>query len=924
MERLGGAECRTVPRLVPLLLSAKTAEALPAQAERLHRLLATDPAPRLTDVGYSTAASRVPLEHRAVVWATDRDDALEGLLALAEDRELPGIIRGRVRNAEGLAFLFTGQGAQRLGMGRELADTYPAFAQALEAVLAAVDTHLDRPLREVIWGDDADLLNQTQYTQPALFAFEVALYRLIESLGITPDHLAGHSIGEIAAAHVAGVFTLDDAARLVTARGRLMQALPTGGTMIAVQATEEEVLPLLTDQTGIAALNAPDSTVISGSEDAVAAIAEQFAAQGRKTKQLAVSHAFHSPLMDPVLDDFRTVAESLTYQQPRIPFVSTVTGQPVTDELTTPDYWTEHIRKPVRFTEALTRIPATTHLEIGPDTVLTALGPATTDDATFIPTQRRDRDETHELAAALGHLHTTGTRVDWTAYYATTGARRTDLPTYAFQRTRYWLAPRSSGDAAVGVGQESSGHPLLGAEVALPDGGLVLTGAVAPGTAPWLADHSLLGTPVLPASALVELALHAGDRLGHGTLTEFGVERPLVLSAEATVALRVVVEAPQEQGGRTVTVHSRRQGADWIRHAIGVLRPEEPGAPAGPGAWPPAGATREAFDDGYDVLAGRGHHYGPALESVRAVWRRGEELFAEVALPEGTAADGFGLHPALLEAVFHPVWAAAGGGQEPGPLLPADWRDVTLHAAGASELCVRIAPADGEGVLLSAVDSSGAPVFSARSVGFRTVTAEQLGVEEGAVAPVRRRATTRRAVGEEGGARLRRRLAALPEGERDRELLDLVRTQVAEVLGHPSGSLVEPDEAFQELGFDSMAATELRRRLGGATGLELPATLAFDQPSARAVAGYLRAELAPPPVDPVASVLAEVDRLAEALAMVPVGDDGGRTRVGARLEALARRWQDLAGREVEAVEEDLGSATDDELFEALDRELGLS
>ncbi|MFD0344873.1 acyltransferase domain-containing protein, partial [Streptomyces sp. NPDC127117] len=351
--------------VVPWVLSAKSEEALAGQAERLLGLV--DGVSPL-DVGWSLVSSRSVFEHRAVVVGEDREALLR---ALAEGRSAPGVVRG-VAGAGRSAFLFSGQGSQRAGMGQELYEAYPVFADAFDAVCAELDRHLDRPVRDVVFGG-SELIDQTVYTQAGLFAVEVALFRLLEHWGVTPDFLLGHSIGELAAAHVAGVWSLEDAAALVAARGRLMQALPTGGAMIAIQATEAEVLPLLTDGVSIAALNGPDSVVISGDEDAVLAIASGFG----KTKRLRVSHAFHSPRMEPMLTEFKAVAENLTYQAPRLPIVSNLTGEIAGEELLTADYWVDHVRQAVRFLDGVRHLEAqgvTTYLELGPGGVLSAMG----------------------------------------------------------------------------------------------------------------------------------------------------------------------------------------------------------------------------------------------------------------------------------------------------------------------------------------------------------------------------------------------------------------------------------------------------------------------------------------------------------------------------------------------------------------------
>ncbi|MFE2546305.1 type I polyketide synthase [Actinacidiphila glaucinigra] len=438
----------TRPGVVPWVLSAKNETALRLQADRLRGHLAADPLLEPVDVAYTLATSRAALERRAVVVAGEREEFLGALAAVVAGEGEPSLSSGSAA-AGSLAFLFTGQGSQRLGMGRELYDAYPAFADALDAVCARVDVHLEVPLRDVVFGDDIDLLNETAFTQPALFAVEVALFRLLESWGVRPDFVSGHSIGEIAAAHLAGVFSLEDACLLVAARGRLMQALPAGGVMIALQASEGEVLPLLNDRVSIAAVNGPESVVIAGDEDAALAIVAEF--KDRKSKRLTVSHAFHSPHMDGMLADFRKVVEGLAYAAPRIRLVSNLTGALVTDEVASADFWVRHVREAVRFLDGVRALEAagvTTYLELGPDGVLSAMAQdcVTGEGAAFVPVLRGGRPEAGTAVTALAQAHVRGATVEWARFFAGTGARRVDLPTYAFQRERYWL---EEADAAV-------------------------------------------------------------------------------------------------------------------------------------------------------------------------------------------------------------------------------------------------------------------------------------------------------------------------------------------------------------------------------------------------------------------------------------------------------------------------------------------
>ncbi|MFI9802959.1 type I polyketide synthase [Streptomyces sp. NPDC052301] len=438
---------------VPWVLSGNSEAALRAQAERLLPLTADGAGPSLVDIGLSLATTRAALGHRAAVVGADRGRIAEGLRALAAGAPAPGAVLGRAGTGQ-IGFLFSGQGSQCTGMGRELYEAFPVFAEAYDEVCAHLDRHLERPLRDVAFGtnghEDGAELNRTAFTQPALFAHEVAVHRLLESWGVRPHYLAGHSVGEIAAAHVAGVLSLEDAAVLVTARAALMQALPAGGAMIAVQASEEEVLPHLTDGVAIAAINGPQSVVVSGAEDAVTAVADVFARDGRKTSRLTVSHAFHSPLMDPVLEDFARVVGGLRFETPRIPVVSNLTGELI--DAYTPDYWVRHVREAVRFADGirtLGELGVTTFVETGPGAVLSAMAQGCLDGALTVASARSGSPEPEAITRAVAQLHVHGVPVDWQAFYAGRGARRTDLPTYAFQHQRYWLETTTPTAAAV-------------------------------------------------------------------------------------------------------------------------------------------------------------------------------------------------------------------------------------------------------------------------------------------------------------------------------------------------------------------------------------------------------------------------------------------------------------------------------------------
>ncbi|MFF0457525.1 SDR family NAD(P)-dependent oxidoreductase [Nocardia africana] len=727
----------TVPAVLPWQLSARDGDALTGHAARLAAHVdAHDP--DAVDVGFSLASTRAVFEHRAVVVGRDRDDLLAGVRALAAGETVSGVASGRVLPGS-TGVVFSGQGAQWAGMAAQLR-VYPVFAEHFDAIVSELEPGLGQPVSLSDALSDADLVDRTVYAQAGLFAFEVAFYRLLESWGFRADVVAGHSIGEVAAAHIAGVLSLEDACVLVAARGRVMQALPAGGAMIAVEASEADVTPLLTGAVSIAAVNGPSSVVLSGVDADVTAVAGKCAERGRRTHRLRVSHAFHSAMMEPMLAEFASAIAALRFGRPDVPLVSTATGARVTDEMSDPSYWVRQVRDSVRFADAvlaMAELGVTRFAEVGPDAVLTPMVARTHDTATTIALTKRHHADPATVLTGLARLYVAGATVDWARYYAGSGAKRTDLPTYPFRHRRFWATGRLRSGEPSALGLRSTEHPMLGALVAQPEGGGVrLTGRLSTATHPWLADHDVLGVVLLPGTGFVELAIHAGEQVGCPELVDLALLAPLTFSGPGGVQIQVVVGDGDETGHRSIDIYSRRDEDDpavpWTHHAQGRLSPSrDTGEPARWEdfvQWPPSGATRVAVDGAYDELADHGYSYGPAFRGLVAVWRRGDELFAEVALPEQTTARGYGMHPALLDATLHALTVGVPRDEraEPRTLVPFTWSSVRLYAEGARRVRVRLTGRDEGAVTVQIADSGGAPLLSVRSLGLRPLSSEVL------------------------------------------------------------------------------------------------------------------------------------------------------------------------------------------------------
>ncbi|MYY19909.1 MULTISPECIES: type I polyketide synthase [unclassified Streptomyces] len=753
-----------VPAAVPWILSARTPDALRAQAAVLHERVVAEPGLSVVDVGHSLAVGRSRFAERAVVVGADRGELLAGLAALSRGAGSAGVVTGGGPLPGRSVLVFPGHGSQWVGMAAGLLGESDVFAERMAECGRALAPYTDWSLAEALGSER--LLARVDVVQPVLWAVMVSLAEVWRAFGVVPDAVVGHSQGEIAAACVAGGLSLDDGARVVALRSRAVGALAGRGGMASVPLPVDVVRERTAPWAGrlsVAAVNGPSSTVVSGAADAVTALVGELLEEGVWAAPIDVDYASHSIHVEEIRERLLSDLEGITPLSGAVPYYSSVTGGPLDTKALDAGYWYRNLRQTVEFERATRSLLAAGHrvfIESSPqpalmygieDTAADAGAPETL----VLDTLRRGAGGLRRFQTALAEAHVRGLRVDWERLFAGTGARRVDLPTYAFQRRRYWLDALPADRDPAATGQLAVDHPLLGAEVELPDdAGSLFTGRLSLATHPWLADHAVAGAVIVPGAALVELAAYVGRRLGCALVEELTLAAPLSLPGDAAddhaVHLRVRVGAEDGAGRRPVEFHSRPEAAPgaaappWTRHATGTVGPQEPSADgddtAGPaGAWPPPDAVPLDVDELYGLLEARGVAYGPAFRGLRAAWRTTDAIHAEVALPDdlpGTGADGFAMHPALLDAALQTAGLreVAGTAQTAdGVPLPFSWQRVAIGTSDAPVLRVRLRPDGPDTVAARITDPSGRTVATVGSLTLRTASTAALRASSGSV-----------------------------------------------------------------------------------------------------------------------------------------------------------------------------------------------
>ncbi|WP_341874624.1 type I polyketide synthase, partial [Salinispora arenicola] len=740
-------EDETVPAVptpdgvVPLVVSANTAASLAAQAGRLASFVEGAEVP-LAQVAGALMSGRATLGERAVVVADSVGEATAGFAALAAGATAPQLVTGSGVPGN-IVWVFPGQGTQWVGMGRELLDSSPVFADRIADCAAALERWVDWSLVDVLRGDvDPALMKRVDVLQPASFAVMIGLAAVWASVGVQPDAVIGHSQGEIAAACVAGALSLRDAARVVALRSQAIAATLSGrGGMASVALSESEAAERLTpwaDRVEVAAVNGPSSVVIAGDADALDEALDVLDDQGVRVRRVAVDYASHTRHVEDIRDTLADALAGIGAQAPEVPFYSTVTGGWIQGaSVVDGGYWYRNLRGQVRFGSAVADLIAQGHgvfVEISAHPVLVQPISEIVDrvgsDVQVTGSLRRDEGGLRRLMTSMAELFVLGVALNWAAILPSGSASaHVDLPTYAFDHRHYWLRMADSATDAASLGLVGADHPLLGAVLPLPQtDGLVFTSRLSLRSHPWLADHAIGGVVLVPGTVYVDLAVRAGDEFGFGVLEELVIEAPLVLPENTGVRLQVAVGGPGENGSRPVAVYSLQEGADdWTRHAVGLLSTTTtPETGFDFTAWPPQGVRQVDIEGFYTDLVERGYAYGPAFQGLRAVWRRGDEVFAEVALPDDHREDAgkFGIHPALLDAALHTN--AFANPDDDRKVLPFAWNGLVLHAVGAAALRVRVAPSGPDALSFQAADDTGALVVTMDSLVSLPVSAEQL------------------------------------------------------------------------------------------------------------------------------------------------------------------------------------------------------
>ncbi len=719
-----GPEPLTGPdRSRPFVLSAPTPVGLRAQAGRLREYLASRPAASLADIGRTLATARAVFDHRAVVLAEDRETLLDGLAAIERGEFSPAVVSGRAEDGA-VVFVFPGQGAQWPGMARELLADAPVFAERMRECAAAFEPHVEWSLLAVLRGEPgAAPLTRVDVVQPVLFAVMVSLAALWESLGIRADAVLGHSQGELAAACVAGALSLEQAAALVVARSREITRLAGTGGMASIALPAEEVRQHIDGRADvhIAAINGPRSTVLAGAQDTLAGLVTEHRSRGVHARVIEVDYASHTPDVEVLRAALEEQFAGLVTERPRIPWYSAVTGEPVADRLDG-GYWYRNMRAPVQFARAVRAAAEQGHrifVECSPHPVLTLGVEDTLADGgkpgVVVGTLRREEGGCSRVLRSLAEAFVGGARIDWTRLLPEGRTVPGELPTYAFQEKRYWLAGNRPGLDIGTLGLATAGHPMLGAMVELPEsGGLVASGVISTRTHPWLAEHAVSGSVLVPATVFAELALSTGGQVGCGQLAELVLESPLVLSERGdAVTIRIELGGPGKSGERPIALCSgpgQVSGeTEWVRHAHGSLEPVRAKSVAAAGHWPPERSEPVEVGDCYARLAERGHEYGASFRALRAVWRRDDEIFAEIELPEARRGDGYPVHPALLDAALHALLGFGPSAQETEPSLPFELGGMTVQGQGTTSARVHITPG-GSGTVSLALSADGQPV----------------------------------------------------------------------------------------------------------------------------------------------------------------------------------------------------------------------